>query len=101
MVPELKCRCCEHTDESIDTVKKFRKIEQYFDQQVDMHIFKELCPSIPYYTWKSGHSEKRWYATKWYHCTCCGCLWEVKYPDFPSKGFVRKFPDGEYRERGY
>ena len=37
------------------------------------------------------------YADKWYKCKCCGTLWEFLYPDFPMKGFVRKFPDGKYR----
>ena len=30
---------------------------------------------------------------------CCGCLWEFKYPDFPAKGFVRKFADGIYHQK--
>ena len=41
------------------------------------------------------------FADKWYVCNSCGCLWEVVYPEFPAKGFVRKFSDGIYHERGY
>ena len=26
-------------------------------------------------------------------------LWEFKYPDFPAKGFVRKFSDGIYHQK--
>ena len=40
--------------------------------------------------------EYKWYADKWYKCKCCGTLWEFRYPDFPAKGFVRKFEDGVY-----
>ena len=38
----------------------------------------------------------KWYADKWYKCNVCGTLWEFRYPDFPTRGFVRKFPDGKY-----
>ena len=31
-----------------------------------------------------------------YKCNVCGCLWEFEYPDFPAKGFVRKFENGKY-----
>ncbi len=38
----------------------------------------------------------KWYATKWYKCNSCGCLWEFNYPDFPAKGFVKKYENGKY-----
>ena len=45
---------------------------------------------------KEVKDEYKWYADKWYKCKCCGTLWEFSYPDFPAKGFVRKFEDGVY-----
>lgn len=70
----------------------------FFSEQVDKGIFSDVEVAEPYYTGYSQMQKKevKWYATKWYKCVRCGCLWEFKYPDFPAKGFVRKFEDGKY-----
>ena len=73
----------------------------FFKLQTDLCIFEGLQPEVPYYTWQGNGPAQKWYASCWYRCKACGCLWEVLYPDFPAKGFVRKFADGHYRERGY
>ena len=100
MVQIENCNCAAMDDEELDTWKKFEKSKEYFETQVKQGIFKEKRVTKPYYKWKSdtlkgrlGHME--YYATKWYKCRVCGCLWEFEYPDFPSCGFVRRIEDGK------
>ena len=95
------CNCHDCSQTSIDTMRQFRKIQAFFLQQCDLGIYSEMEPQKPYYVSNSLKGIRKWYATKWYRCTVCGCLWEVGYPDFPTRGFVRKFEDGKYHERGY
>lgn len=101
MVHKSICACCGRSEQLIASLKEFYEVKKFFDSQCEMGDYQEIAPAKPYYSWKSGCNEKKWYATKWYCCQECGCLWEVNYPDFPTKGFVRKFPDGKYTERGY
>lgn len=101
MVREMRCECNERIETSIDTIKDFHEIRSFFDNQVAKGVFIEVPPESPYYIWKKDSVAKEWYATKWYKCKLCGCLWEVNFPDFPASGFVRKFDDGIYKERGY
>lgn len=61
--------------------------------------FSEEVPKRLYYVCQEGERVKAWFAIKWYRCNVCGCLWELNYPDFSAKGFVRKFSDGIYKER--
>lgn len=63
--------------------------------------FAEEIPQKPFYVWKGNNRTKKWFATKWYRCLKCGCLWEINYPDFPVKGFVRNFSNGIYKEQGH
>ena len=65
----------------------------FFEEQVKEGRFSEVPVEKPYC---NGFE---WKADKWYKCICCGCLWEFKYPDFPAKGFVRKFSDGIYHQK--
>lgn len=101
MVREMTCECNERIGASIDTLKDFNEIKSFFEDQVFKGIFMEVPPGTPYYTWKKDGVVKAWYATKWYRCKLCGCLWEINFPDFPANGFVRKFDDGIYEERGF
>lgn len=101
MVWKLSCDCDEREGIMIDSVILFQKMKDFFDRQVKAGIFTAEDPKIPYYVWKEGTRIKTWYATKWYKCKVCGCLWEINDPDFPAKGFVRKFSDGIYKERGF
>ena len=107
MVQIESCNCAEMDEEEIiDTWQKFKKAREYFETQVKQGVFEEEKVNEPYYTWNSktvvgplGHV--KYYATKWYKCRVCGCLWEFEYPDFPSRGFVRKLKNGKYVPRGY
>ncbi|MBN2878404.1 MAG: hypothetical protein JXN65_02130 [Clostridia bacterium] len=95
-----KCDCSLLTGTEINSYKVFEELGAFFEQQVNKRIYKDVPVNKPFYI---GHStlkkrEIKWYATKWYKCSICGCLWEFNYPDFPQKGFVRKFEDGKYIE---
>lgn len=101
MVWKLDCDCDERMEMNITSFKEIEKVKEFFRQQVKQGIFVEESPQKPYYVWKENGRVKEWFACKWYRCLKCGCLWEVNYPDFPAKGFIRKFADGIYKERGY
>lgn len=101
MVRKLNCKCKERKEITIDSIKKFKEITTFFEKQVQDNIFREEIPKLPYYTWSEGDRVREWFATKWYGCNVCGCLWEITYPDFPANGFVRKFNNGIYVERGF
>lgn len=98
MVWEIKCECEERVETKIDSYTLFQEIKSFFKNEVKKGIYQDVPVQTPYYT---GYSEIKnesvsWYATKWYKCNNCGCLWELNYPDFPAQGFVRKFVDGQY-----
>ena len=98
---QLTCSCKCFDEVTITTLKQFEQIKDFFKVLVDQGVFSEVVATQPYYSWRNGREEHHWYANQWYICQKCGCLWEFKYPDFPAKGFVRKFPDGIYFPRGY
>ena len=97
MVCELSCDCAERVDTEANSISVFEQLQKFFAEQVDKGVFKEIKPQKPYYIWSNREREKKWYATKWYQCKKCGCLWEFNYPDFPAKGFVRKYTQGNWK----
>ena len=101
MVWKLECPCKERTATEIDSFVRFQEIKDFFEEQAEKGIFLEEVPLKPFYTWEQQDACRKWFATKWYKCKVCGCLWEFNYPDFPANGFVRKFPNGIYQERGF
>lgn len=101
MVRELSCDCYIINDLIVNNISLFHKYQLFFDNQCKKGIYQEMTPQQPYYTWSQGINTKKWFATKWYKCKICGCLCEFQYPDFPANGFIRKFPNGEYHERGF
>ena len=96
MVWNLTCDCDERVEVNITTIIEFKEVKAFFSEQVKKEIFEEEIPQKPFYVWEGNDRRKEWFASKWYRCLKCGCLWEVNYPDFPAKGFVRKFSDGIY-----
>ena len=101
MVYPLDCDCDERIGIEINSWKLFQEMKSFFEGQVQNGIFVEEIPKQPYYIGKGVRGVIEWYATKWYRCKSCGCLWEFDYPDFPTRGFVRKFPDGIYQKMEY
>ena len=91
-----KCDCADRMEISINSIALFEELKSYFEEEVKKKTFVEQVPAEPYFIWKDKGEETKEYASKWYKCRKCGCLWEFNYPDFPAKGFVRKFPDGAY-----
>lgn len=96
MVSSLTCECCNRYETDINSVNSFNEIKLFFDEQVKIGVYLEEQVLKPYYVWEDDKEHIEYYATKWYRCMVCGCLWEIKYPDFPSKGFVKKYDDGIY-----
>lgn len=95
----IGCDCNERIDVEINSLKQFEDLKKFFEKKVKEGVFVEVSVKRPYYIGYSIIEKKsiKWYANKWYRCRKCGTLWEFQYPDFPAKGFVRKFPDGKYR----
>ncbi len=101
MVRGIECECIQRHEINISSWAIMEEMKIYFDEQVSLGIYEELTVKEPYFIGKSEMLNIAWYADKWYKCKMCGCMWEIRYPDFPAYGFVRKFPDGIYVERGY
>ncbi len=96
MVWKINCDCSERTGTEIKSIADFNEIKYFFLKQTKNKIFTSKKVAHPYYIGVGQNQVIEWYADKWYVCNCCGTLWEVNYPDFPAKGFVRKFSDGKY-----
>lgn len=96
MVRKLKCDCNERVGVSINSIKLFTELKKFFEGQIGTGLFEEEENKEPYYIWIDKDRSVKYCATKWYRCKDCGCLWEFNYPDFPAKGFVRKYEHGIY-----
>ena len=97
----IKCDCAERTGIEINSYQLFEDLKTFFNTQIETGVFLDVPVTQPYFCGynlnpKEVKDEYKWYADKWYKCKCCGTLWEFRYPDFPAKGFVRKFEDGVY-----
>lgn len=96
----MQCDCSERVGVEVNSIKLFKELKDFFQEQITKGIFIEVPVEIPHYIGYDMNSNAiKWYADKWYKCKCCGTLWEFDYPDFPAKGFVRKFDDGVYRPK--
>lgn len=96
----MNCDCNERVGIEINSVKLFKELKAFFREQVNKGIFLEVPVETPHYIGYDIYGKAiKWYANKWYRCKDCGTLWEFQYPDFPAKGFVRKFGDGVYRAK--
>ena len=96
MVRKLKCDCNDRTGAVVNSSWQFKELKDFFAEQVSKEIFVEDANKRPFYIWRSMGRVEEHYATKWYRCQECGCLWEFDYPAFPAKGFVRKYENGDY-----
>lgn len=98
----INCDCHERIGIEINSYQLLLELKTFFEEQVKKGLFLELPVVEPYFQGYNLPPDKvkdeyKWYADKWYKCKKCGTLWEIKYPDFPAKGFVRKFADGKYQ----
>ena len=99
-----QCDCDERMGIEINSYCLFQELKKFFEEQVKKEIFLDIPVKLPYFCGynlkpEEVRDEYKWYANKWYKCKHCGTLWEFTYPDFPAKGFVRKFSDGKYQTR--
>ena len=99
MVSLMGCDCQDRHGVEINSYDLFVELKEYFDEQKELGIFSEVKADKPYFIgYNYDGSAMKWYADKWYCCNFCDTLWEFMYPDFPAKGFVRKFSDGRHYE---
>ena len=94
-----QCDCDERIGIEINSFELYEELRKFFEYQVQEGVFCDIPVESPYFCGyglkpEEVKDEFKWYADKWYKCKCCGTLWEFQYPDFPAKGFVRKFSDG-------
>lgn len=101
MVYTVNCECDEMVGSEINSINLFNKLKAFFEDQVKRGIYKDNPVEAPFYVGKGASTKIEWFASKWYKCNVRGCLWEFEYPDFPAKGFVRKFADGIYHPKEY
>ena len=99
-----QCDCDDRVGIEINSYQLFQELKEFFDEQVHKEIFLDIPVKLPYFCGynlkpEEVRDEYKWYANKWYKCKHCGTLWEFTYPNFPAKGFVRKFSDGNYQTR--
>ena len=92
----MKCDCDERVGIQINSMAMFEELQEFFSKQTEDGIFQKEEPSRPFYVWKSRSRTVEYYASAWYRCKVCGCLWEFEHPDFPARGFVKKYEDGIY-----
>ena len=52
MVWKVECDCFERTETSIDSIKVFQELKDFFQEQVNKEIFIEKIPQQPYYVWR-------------------------------------------------
>ncbi len=97
---QLKCDCNERFDAKINSYKAFTMLKEFFTLQTEKGLFSEINVKQPYFISES-YPRQKYYATKWYKCNCCDCLWEFIYPDFPANGYVRKFKNNNYSPLPY
>ena len=87
------CDCHERIGTKILSYKQFIELKDFFEGQVARGIFADVPVERPYFVSYGINGKLEWYADKWYRCLVCGTLWEVKYPDFPALGKVRKIDE--------
>lgn len=98
------CDCNERMGIEINSYSLFIELKTFFERRVGKGVFEDIPVEKPYFQGynipiNEIQNEYKWYADKWYKCKACGTIWEFQYPDFPAKGFVRKFEDGQYHQK--
>ena len=97
MAHKYECECINRYPAEINSLALFNEKKTFFEEQVQLGVYDDIPVIKPYYCWKTDGKDVEWYADKWYVCRLCSCLWEFQYPDFPAKGKVREFVDGQYK----
>ena len=104
MVQKKNCECDTRYATLVESQVVSKEVEEFFKEQLEKGIFVDIEVEEPYFRFGSEQKHVEVFASKWYKCTICGCLWEYDKLDFDCdkrRGFVRKFPTGVYREWSY
>lgn len=89
------------TKESLDIViqnsRFFDELLAQFVEGIKLGFILELPVTAPYLV-KQEYGIK-YYADRWFMVRETEYVWELKFPDFPTSGFIRNFKYGHYFER--
>lgn len=92
------CDCDERVDVVFRSWNQFQELKAFFEEEARNGRMVDIPVEKPYYTGHGNGYDLEWYADKWYRCTVCGTVWEFVYPEFPSKGGVRRLHYGKRNE---
>jgi len=96
MVRLSDCECKERYAADIDSYSLFIEVKSFLEGEFNKGVFVDVTKIKPLDFGKNEVGEQIWYYTqRLFRCKSCGCLWAIKYPDFPEHGFVGKYPDGK------
>ncbi len=95
----MSCDCDERIGVKINSLKQFKELKKFFEEQVEKGLFVDAPVEKPYYVGYDADGKMEWYADKWYKCLSCGTIWEFKYPDFPAVGRVNKLSSDDILKR--
>jgi len=96
MVWKIKCECNERYSADIDSWKLFLEVRGFLEKGLADGVFKDATVIKPLDFGKNEVGEQIWhYTQRLFVCRVCGCLWALRYPDFPAHGYVGKYPEGK------
>ena len=99
MVQLNSCFCHERYATIIDSWALFLEVKDFLEGGLDNGVFEDTTKVKPYNWGKNEKGEQiLHYTQRLFKCKICGCLWALRYPDFPGHGFVGKYPDGNFDE---
>ena len=100
MVQALKCECSERYSVDIDSWKLFIEVKDFLDSGLENGLFKDVTVRAPLDFGKNEAGEQIWhYTQRLFSCCVCGCLWALRYPDFPAHGYIGKYTEGTLDEK--
>jgi len=99
MVQIGDCSCKEHYAIYIDSWDLFVEVKCFLEGEHNKGVFKDITKIKPldFGTSETGEQILH-YTQRLFKCKICDCIWALRYPDFPARGFVGKYPDGKLNE---
>lgn len=84
------CICNEFVESEINSLDHFNQVKSLISFSLENSFFIQEAVSEPYYIGTGKYQEIKWFANEKYTCKICGTSWLIKYPDFPSVGFIKR-----------
>ena len=93
------CNCKERYSTIIDSWDLFVEVKSFLEDELNKDVFEDITMVKPIDCGKDEKGEPVWhYTQRLFKCQRCGCLWALRYPDFPAFGFVGKYLDGKLND---